>query len=247
MRAARVIALAVVAVLVLVTEVAGVPAALRLPRRLLETDAEVPPERQPEGVAVATIYSEGLDPGWRSWSWGLSYFSTKDGEAPLQGSRYSLCLQVQPYGALSLKSSVPFSLNGILGFYIKGGAGADSAADNSSSAALGFDVGDLELQFESSSPSAYTISKSITLREVLEGRAAVDGTDAEAELRSIERGEWNAIKVDMKKFTLGNPGARYDRLTLGSCIQNLDSCTGEAPPELQICLDKMVMVDKYQY
>ena len=42
---------------------AGVPAALRLPRRLLETDAEVPPERHPEGVAVATIYSEGLDPG----------------------------------------------------------------------------------------------------------------------------------------------------------------------------------------
>jgi hypothetical protein len=40
-----------------------VPAALRLPRRLLETDAEVPPERHPEGVAVATIYSEGLDPG----------------------------------------------------------------------------------------------------------------------------------------------------------------------------------------
>jgi hypothetical protein len=77
-------------------------------------------------------------------------------------------------------------------------------------------------------------------REVLEGRAAVDGSDAEAVLRSIERGEWNAIKVDMKRFTLGNPGARYDRLTLGSCIQNLDSCSGEPPPGLQICLDKMV-------
>ena len=79
-----------------------------------------------------------------------------------------MLMQVQPYGALSLKSSVPFSLNGILGFYIKGGDGADSAVDNSSSSAPGFDVGDLELQFESSSPSAYTISKSITLRWALE-------------------------------------------------------------------------------
>lgn len=65
-------------------------------------------------------------------------------------------VQVQPYGALSLKSSMPFTLDGTLGMFIRGATSAN----------LTQQLGDVELQFEASSPSAYTISKSSTLKWV---------------------------------------------------------------------------------
>lgn len=88
---------------------------------------------------------------------------------------------MQPYGALSLRSSVPFPMDGTLGFYLRGanltagGLGLAAASrgalplakEGSSSlnaTVPGLQLGDLELQFESSSPSTYTISRSATLR-----------------------------------------------------------------------------------
>lgn len=86
--------------------------------------------------SVGSIYSNG-NLEWRSWSWGLSSLNVRDAGKPMPGARAALCLAVQPFGALSLRSSVPFSLEGALGFYIRGNG-------NSSAAQLG----SLEMQVD---------------------------------------------------------------------------------------------------
>ena len=73
---------------------------------------------------------------WRSWSWGLSYLNLRDASAPMQGSREAMCLGVMPFGALSLRSAMPFALEGALGLYMR-------AASNTTAAAA---LGGLELQ-----------------------------------------------------------------------------------------------------
>jgi hypothetical protein len=80
----------------------------------------------------------------------------------------SFTQQVQPYGALSLKSSMPFTLDGTLGLYVRANnlsrIAAGSAEGSKQPGSAGFDLGDLEVQFESSSPALYTITRSYTLR-----------------------------------------------------------------------------------
>lgn len=106
-----------------------------------------------QDTSTAVIYSNG-DLRWKSWSWGTSYMSLKDPSNPSPGSRSSLGIQLQPFGALSLRSPVPFSLSGVLGLYLRSSPGAGEA----------YPVGALELQFESSTPTNYTVTPSRTLR-----------------------------------------------------------------------------------
>ncbi len=91
----------------------GASAAVR--RSLLSTSPSVGP-----------IYSNG-NLEWRSWSWGLSSLNVRDASKPMPGARAALCLAIQPFGALSLRSSVPFSLDGALGFYIRGNGNSSAA------------------------------------------------------------------------------------------------------------------------
>lgn len=109
-----------------------------------------------QSTSTAVIYSNGsLE--WKSWSWGTSYMSLKDPSfPPSPGSKSSLGLLLQPFGALSLKSPVPFSLSGgVLGLYLRSSPGAGDII---------YPVGALELQFESSALGAYTVTPSKSLR-----------------------------------------------------------------------------------
>ncbi|KAI7846475.1 hypothetical protein COHA_000010 [Chlorella ohadii] len=197
----------------------GASAAVR--RSLLSTSPSVGP-----------IYSNG-NLEWRSWSWGLSSLNVRDASKPMPGARAALCLAIQPFGALSLRSSVPFSLDGALGFYIRGNG-------NSSAAQLG----SLEIQFESSSPRRYSITRSITLAEALAAQAVAEGAPAstgDALLAGIAAGQWTPVKVPLAAFGEGQPGFKADRWTLGSCLQRLEGCSSAAPA-IDVCLDQIVTV-----
>ncbi|PRW55888.1 hypothetical protein C2E21_5030 [Chlorella sorokiniana] len=181
--------------------------------------------------SVGPIYSNG-NLEWRSWSWGLSSLNVRDAGKPMPGARAALCLAIQPFGALSLRSSVPFSLEGALGFYIRGNG-------NSSAAQLG----SLEMQFESSSPSRYAITRSSTLAEALAAQAVAEGapaSTADALLAGIAAGQWTPVKVPLAAFE-AQAGFKADRWTLGSCLQRLDGCSSAAPAA-EVCLDQIVTV-----
>lgn len=183
----------------------------------------------------------------------------------MPGARAALCLAVQPFGALSLRSAVPFAIEGALGFYIRGNGNTAPAALGGLEMQVG--GGGLRLpcrcplpflsrslhppqpclplpptsplQFESSSPSRYAITRSITLAEALAAQAVAEGrpaTDANAQLAGIAAGQWTAVKVPLAAFE-GQPGFKADRWTLGSCLQRLEGCSSAAPA-LELCLDQ---------
>lgn len=146
---------------------------------------------------------------------------------------------------------MPFSLKGMLGLYMRatpaGALTAPSGEGGNVTAAAGpapdggarnGTVGDLELQFESSAPGAYTISRSQTVRQIL-------GSDAggRRKLAAMQRGEWVALNATMPDFIRnGSAAAQYDRVTLGSCLQNFELCTTKEMPDIAFCIDKLVMV-----
>ena len=118
--------------------------------------------------------------------WGLAVAVANylvAGDAGRARLRLTTNIQI-PCPHCSLKSNIPFSLDGLLGFYMRGAnltatargaaggsSGSTSGSGSGSSSAVAGQqqqqhpgLGDLEIQFESSSPSAYTISQSSTLR-----------------------------------------------------------------------------------
>lgn len=56
-------------------------------------------------TSVSYIFING-DLEWRSWSWGLRQLNLQDTERAMPGAHAAMCLSVQPFGALSLKSGV---------------------------------------------------------------------------------------------------------------------------------------------
>lgn len=194
----------------------------------------------------------------------------------MPGARAALCLAVQPFGALSLRSAVPFALEGALGFYIRGNGATSPAALGALEMQVGAGGGRWVVgsacsagapcpppplvslcmahipnplsaspcthtspQFESSSPSRYAITRSITLAEALAAQAVAEGRPAaaaEAQLAGIAAGEWVPVKVPLAAFE-GQPGFKADRWTLGSCLQRLEGCSSAAPA-LELCLDQ---------
>ncbi|PSC71533.1 E3 ubiquitin-ligase HECW2 [Micractinium conductrix] len=195
---------------------------------------------------AGVIYNSGVLE-WRSWSWGVSGLNLRDASFPMPGARSSLCMGVQPFGALSLRSPMPFGLDAgaLLGFYIRA---SNSSAAASSAAAPAAQLGALELQFESSQPARYTITPSLTLKEIFEAQAAADPSSPPAAdlLAGAAAGRWTAVKVPLAAFAPtgadGGAAFRADRLTLGLCLQRLDGCSAAATPNLEACLDKMVVV-----
>ncbi len=146
-------------------------------------------------------------------------------------------MSVQPFGALSLRSSMPFALEGgVLGFYLRGNTnGSDPAALASAASSLGA----LELQFESSQPSKYSITRSVTLGDLL----------GPADLAAAAAGGWVAVKAPLSAFAQqqaeGDAPFKADRLTVGLCLQRVEGCTAGGP-SLGVCLDKLVIVSAAQ-
>lgn len=152
------------------------------------------------------------------------------------GERFALCLSVQPFGALSLKSNIPFALDATLGFFMRGSGNTSAAALSS-----------LELQFENSSPTrGYTITRTLSLGQVLEGQAG-EGKSKDGLLAAIAAGSWTPVKVSMRDFlpdaSAQDAGGAHkaDRLTIGSCLQNMAGCSSDTP-NLDFCADRIVMV-----
>ncbi|KDD75390.1 hypothetical protein H632_c707p2, partial [Helicosporidium sp. ATCC 50920] len=98
-------------------------------------------------------------------------------------------------------------------------------------------LGDLELQFESNNPAQYTISKSMTLRQILGNNET-----AEDLLARAAAGEWISAKAAMKDFAPESAPVQYDRITLGWCLQNFEACAGGKRPSVYFCMDRLVMV-----
>ena len=92
---------------------------------------------------------------------GLASLNTKDASAPAPGARAAMCLAVQPFGALSLKSTMPFEMqDGVLGFYIRSNSGNGNSSSNSSgssAAAAAGGLGRLELVSLPSLPRCFPL------------------------------------------------------------------------------------------
>lgn len=98
-------------------------------------------------------------------------------------------------------------------------------------------------QFESSSPSRYAITRSITLADALAAQAVAEGapaSTADALLAGIAAGQWTPVKVPLAAFE-AQAGFKADRWTLGSCLQRVDGCSSAAPA-IDVCLDQIVTV-----
>lgn len=146
-------------------------------------------------------------------------------------------MSVQPFGALSLRSPMPFALEGgVMGFYLRGDS---NATDPASAAAAAASLGALELQFESSQPSRYSITRSVVLEDLL----------GPADLAAAAAGGWVPVKAPLSAFAQqqadGEAPFKADRLTVGLCLQRVEGCSAGAPP-LGVCLDKLVIVSAAQ-
>ena len=163
---------------------------------------------------------------------------------------------LQPYGALSLRSTVPFTLGGsVLGMYMRGTANAN-ATDPASLASAEAALGALELQLESSSPGRYAITRSRTVAEMLRSQAASEGAMDPAAiaaelLAAMAAGRWTPVKAPLSDFVpeaaptdgaaAGAAPFRADRLSIGRCLQRLDACSSQDRP-LDVCIDRLVLV-----
>lgn len=88
--------------------------------------------------------------------------------------------------------------------------------------------------------SRSSLSHTPCRRELALAQFGGNATAADALLSSVQAGKWAALKVDLSIFQ-GTAG-KYDRLTLGSCLQHTDLCNGEDLPVLPLYLDHMVLV-----
>lgn len=142
---------------------------------------------------------------------------------------------------------MPFSLTGMLGFYVRGGANASAA-----------ELGELEIQFEGSSPGRHAITCSLSLAEILASQEGGNAAAAAALLDGMAAGRWAAVKSPLAAFAppaaaaapdagaadaaaAGASPFRADRLTIGVCLQRLERCS-DASGVLELCVDKMVIV-----
>jgi hypothetical protein len=186
---------------------------------------------------VEVVFNDGqLQRTWSSWSWGLSYFNQHDGTAPAPGSTGSLCIAVQPFGALSLRTSRPFAVGQtVMGMHVRGNATSGGSAQERQAL-----LGGLEIQLEGGSGGQYAVSRSATIQELLVEQAAEDGSDAQAQLAAMADGQWLPLRVRLADLS-GDGGAVFDRVTLGKCVQQVEACAGEAPA-VSLCLDHVVLV-----
>lgn len=214
----------------------------------------------------------------------MDYYSPSDSSAPLNGSSASLCATIQPYGALSLRSSSNFSATGTLVMWIRGGD-RSSKASNEANASLTYSpspdtfassslgqvapvagqsgapapagedslaIGDLELQFESTAGNTYVISRSVTVSELLNNstaalEAVADGTWTRASLAmaSLDRAasdDGDDAAISAASTSDASPSyvaTNYDRITIGSCLQNFDRCVAHTMPDVTICVDQL--------
>lgn len=144
-------------------------------------------------------------------------------------------LQIGAYGAISLKSNSPFSLDGVLSMYMHGNNTAGTAS-------MPFNLSSLELQFESSAPSSYTISRSYTLGQLAAKEGTIDGKGPVSRMVNIKNGGWEPFNIQMASFAPnGTASAQYDRITLGSCLQKFELCTGQKVPDIYLCLENVIM------
>lgn len=145
-----------------------------------------------------------------------------------------------PFGALSLKSPVPFSVDGsALGFYIRGSADTSAAALGSlemqvggwrrteggtGPSNVGHQVCFIAVQLESATPSRYAVTPALSLSLLLQAQAAADGGSGEQLLADVAGGAWVPVKIPLSQFLPTSAQQRggsfkADRITLGSCLQ----------------------------
>lgn len=187
---------------------------------------------QPAMPQASLIYSNGtLQPGWSSWSWGLSYQNLAARNSPAEGSGASLCLSVQPFGALSLRTqqAIPTEAS-MIGFYIRG-----DGSETKESA-----LGALEFQLESSYSvkGGYIVSQARSLHDLLLEQSGGDASMADALLRAAVSGKWIPVKAWLSGLSLA---PLFDRMTFGSCLQSLEACDPPSGP-VSICMDHVVIV-----
>lgn len=143
--------------------------------------------------------------------------------------------QIGAYGAISLKSAHPFALDGTLNMYLH-------SNNTSGTASLPFNLSSLELQFESSAPSSYTISRSYTLGQLAAQDGTIDGKDPVTRMYNIKKGGWEPFHIQMDGFAPnGTSDAKYDRITVGSCLQKFELCNGVKVPDIYLCLENVSM------
>lgn len=137
---------------------------------------------------------------------------------------------------------MPFALQGaVLALELAGNGSASTG------------LGALQLQFESSAPASYSLSRPFSLRQLLAaaagGSSGNGSTGPDAALAAIQGGQWWKLTAALDGFVPGGDGGsggawRADRITLGSCLQpGEEGCDpGSAPPAVGLCLDRMVIV-----
>eukprot|EP00963_Diacronema_lutheri_P010835 scaffold1211_cov295-Pavlova_lutheri.AAC.14 len=175
-------------------------------------------------ASVRVIYSNGkLQSDWESWPWGVEYLNFEDEKYALPETDASMCTKIKPFGAVSLKTSKPFQAEGTLTFWQKESEHGDL---------------NLEIQLESSVSVQYAVSSVASLGNEGDGESPIQVV-SEASGGTSQVGEdstWVKKEIRLKEFA--ESAEVFDRITLGRCLQQGDSCKGNQGDHK----DKVVLV-----
>lgn len=185
---------------------------------------------QPDGDArVRIIYSNGkLEPDWESWPWGVEYLNFEEEKHTLPDTDASMCTKIKPFGAVSLKTSKPFQAKGTLTFWQK-----ESDHDD-----INF-----EIQLESSVSTQYAVSSVASLGSERDGDGPIQVvSEASGDTtRTGEGSSWVKKEIQLEKFA--ESADVFDRITLGRCLQQGDSCKGSRDDQeekvVMVCLSEI--------
>jgi hypothetical protein len=166
---------------------------------------------------IEPIYTDGnLGRNFESWSWGINYLDFEDicpghGEGNQQHHHTTcLCAEVIPYGALSFKTSAPFSPFG-------GSIHLQVYTDSN--------TGGLQMQLESSSESEYSIS---------------DIVDISNKNHKNKKGHHHFIEKEISLTPMSRTAEAFDRIVLGNCLENDATCLEAGQSEsTRICIQSM--------
>lgn len=177
------------------------------------------------------IYSNGsFENGWNAWNWEVQNSNKRAPGNPAKSSKYSMCAEILPFGAVSLHGSEPFGLRGGLGIYLRSDSNVTSGIES------------LELQFEGRGPSGEVhITTSKTILELIQIQAGTDEDTAKKLLFDLISGKWVAVMVDLSTFgDVSSDNGLYYSITLGRCLQKAE-CTFEIDA-IPVCVDHVVLV-----
>ncbi|GMH42192.1 hypothetical protein BSKO_10111 [Bryopsis sp. KO-2023] len=188
-------------------------------RQLQETDA-----------TNRVIRDGRLSPSWTDWSWNMEKLVDS-----LADSSSSFCRKLDPYGALSLKSSGNFTLAEDI---------MHLSLQRLEQDAPSLDKLEIQLEGCTMNTDGYTITATTTLAEAIRSNFATE--EADMILQNISDGKKVNLSLPLQLLHESEDrGCSYNRVTFGRCIKALsenqpcDLQETEVDKQLSFCIDDL--------